>query len=52
MHPLILPLFPAFVLGTINWIYWRKRGYSNSGAIVMSYIVFYAISYMLMKFFL
>lgn len=52
MHPLIAPLIPAAVLGTINWIYWRRRGYTNFGSVFMSYVAFYGISYIIMKFFM
>ena len=52
MNVLILPLIPAAILGTINWIYWRQRGYTNLGSIVLSYIAFYGVSYMILKSFL
>lgn len=52
MNILIISLFPAAVLGTINWIYWRQRGYSNWGNIILSYIAFFGISYMILKTFI
>lgn len=49
MNILTISLFPAAILGTINWIYWRRRGYKNLGSIILSYIAFYGVSYMILK---
>lgn len=46
---LLLPIIPAAILGTLNWLYWRKKGYTSAGQLILGIIVFYGIFYMLFK---
>jgi hypothetical protein len=41
---LIYPLIPGIVLGTINWYYWKTKGYTALTSLIMSWITFYAVS--------
>jgi hypothetical protein len=51
-NPLIAPILPALIIGLINYLYNRKRGYTNVGSLIISVIAFYAIFYLMFKFFL
>jgi hypothetical protein len=46
---LIYPLIPGIVLGTINWYYWKTKGYTAFTSLIMSWITFYAVSYLILK---
>lgn len=52
MPLLIYPIFPAMLIGTLNWLYWRKRGYTSKVQLVMNIFLFYAIFYSLLKIFI
>lgn len=45
MHPLIYPLIPAFVIGILNWLYWKKQGFTSPVYLVLGIISFYVIFY-------
>gem|GEM_PF-1076712 len=49
-NPLLAPILPAFIIGIINYMYNRKKGYTNVGSLIISVIAFYAIFYMILKF--
>jgi hypothetical protein len=51
-HPyalLIYPIIPGLIIGTLNWYYWKRKGYSSYTNLIMSWITFYAVSYLLLK---
>lgn len=42
---LLYPIFPAVIAGFINWIYWKRKGYSSPTQLVMGILIFYAVFY-------
>lgn len=48
---LVQALIPAAVLGTINWLYWRNKGYKSFETFFLSYCAFYALSVIILKMF-
>jgi hypothetical protein len=49
MHPLIISILPAIVFGTLNWIYWFRKGYRSFQTVFLSYCAFYGISAMFLS---
>jgi hypothetical protein len=48
-HLLIYPLFPAILAGIVNWIYWKRKGYTAATQLVMGILIFYAVFYGILK---
>ncbi len=48
---LLQALIPALIFGTLNWIYWRRKGYRSFETFFLSYCAFYGISFLLLKVF-
>ena len=44
MNPFFISLIIGSMLGSINYIYWRARGYKSSFQLVMSIIGFTALT--------
>jgi uncharacterized membrane protein len=51
MSLLLYPILPAVIVGTLNWMYWRKKGYTAVTQLVMNILVFYALFYVIIKLF-
>lgn len=49
MNPFIIALIPSTLFGTLNWVYWRTKGYKSFETVFFSYIAFYGISVMIIK---
>lgn len=49
---LVYPIPFAILLGIMNYLYFKKQGYSNWGQLYLSVIVFYAFGVMLLQFLL
>jgi len=49
MKILLYPLLPAIIIGFVNYIYWRKRGYRSIPQLLLSIMVFYALFYVIFK---
>jgi hypothetical protein len=49
IEQLLYPIFPALVLGILNWLYWKKKGYTSINQLILGIIVFYAGFYLLFK---
>lgn len=47
----IYPIAPAIIFGTLNWIYWRKKGYTSPTQLVMNILLFYVAFYGIMRLF-
>lgn len=52
MSLFLYPIIPGVILGTLNWLYWKKQGYTNVGQLVLGILVFYALSYGVFKYFM
>lgn len=48
---LVLAMIPAAILGTLNWLYWRKKGYRSFEILFLSYCAFYGISVIVLRLF-
>ena len=48
----VYPIAPALILGILNWLYWRRQGFTSVGQLVLGIIVFYALSYPVIKYFI
>jgi hypothetical protein len=48
-NPIIAPILPALVIGFINYLYNRKKGYTHIGSLILGVIAFYAIFYLVLK---
>jgi len=49
MNIFILAFFPCAILGTINWLYWRSKGYRSFETLFFSYCAFYALGVLVLK---
>jgi hypothetical protein len=47
---LVYPIPFSLVAGLINYVYFRKQGYSNYTSLYLSVILFYALGVMLTQF--
>ncbi|MEJ6615516.1 MAG: hypothetical protein QNL61_01250 [Crocinitomicaceae bacterium] len=45
----LYPIIPAIILGTLNWIYWKRRGYTSKVQLILGIGIIYAGIYMLLK---
>ncbi|MCH2225526.1 MAG: hypothetical protein MK066_12215 [Crocinitomicaceae bacterium] len=48
---LIYPIPPAIGFGVLNWLYWRKQGYTSIAQLFIGILIFYAIFYSTFKLF-
>lgn len=46
----LYPLIPAIVFGLLNWLYWRKQGYTSIVQLFMGILLFYVGFYLLIKY--
>ncbi len=46
---LVYPIIPAIVFGTLNWLYWRRKGFTSPTQLVMNILIFYAGIYGLLR---
>lgn len=49
MKVLIYPIIPAILIGFLNYLYWRNKGYRSTTQLVMGIMVFYALFYLIFK---
>lgn len=49
MRLLLYPILPAIIVGILNYLYWRKQGYSAIAQLFMGIFIFYAIFYSILK---
>lgn len=49
MKILLYPLLPAIILGLVNYLYWRKKGYRSTTQLLLGIMVFYALFYVIFK---
>ncbi|MFT5860922.1 MAG: hypothetical protein ACI865_003038 [Flavobacteriaceae bacterium] len=50
MHPILLyPIIPAIILGILNWVYWKKRGYTSIVQLFLGMVLAYVVIYYIMK---
>lgn len=47
---LIAPLAPAVVFGLLNWLYWRRKGYTSPTQLILGIMVFYGVFYGIFRF--
>lgn len=52
MKLLLYPILPALVMGILNYLYWRKKGYTSINQLVIGSMIFYALFYLIFKKFL
>ncbi|MBL1278890.1 MAG: hypothetical protein COA33_001360 [Fluviicola sp.] len=45
----LYPILPAIIFGTLNWLYWRKQGYTSIVQLGMGIMLFYAGLYLVIK---
>jgi len=45
----LYPILPAIVLGTINWIYWKRKGYTSKVQLILGIAIIYVGLYMILK---
>lgn len=43
----IYPIAPAIILGTLNWLYWKRQGYTSKVQWAMNILLFYLGFYLL-----
>jgi len=36
----LYPILPALVLGILNWIYWKRKGYTSKGNLFLGILLF------------
>jgi len=51
MNPLVVAAISGLFFGTINYLYFRKKGYTSYGQLYLSVIAFFALSFMILKYF-
>ena len=50
MNELFLyPIIPSIVLGFINWLFWKKRGFTSKVRLIINILLFYVGFYLLFK---
>jgi len=47
----LYPLIPGVLLGLLNWLYWRKQGYTSKAQLVLGILLFYAVSFAIYRYF-
>ncbi|MCR9173647.1 MAG: hypothetical protein NXI10_14190 [bacterium] len=47
----LYPLVPGVILGLINWLYWRRKGYTSATQLVLGILLFYAVSFAIYRYF-
>ena len=52
MNPLLLSLIIGVVLGTVNYIRIRKKGYKSLSQLFLSILVFFGLALTILKYFL
>ncbi len=48
-NPLIFSFIPGIILGTLNGLYWRSRGYRGWHLFYLGTIAFYVLSVMILN---
>ncbi len=48
----VVPIIPAILLGLLNHWYWKRQGKSNGQQLVLGILLFYGISFAVIKFFI
>lgn len=51
LHPLVLAMFIALPIGTLNYLYWRKKGYKSFSQLILSFIAVYGLIVLILKLF-
>ena len=45
----LYPILPAIIIGTINWYYWKNKGYTSKVQLILGIAIIYAGLYMILK---
>lgn len=51
MNPFLIAAISGTVLGTINYLYFRTKGYTSYGQLYLSVIAFFALTLLVLKLF-
>jgi hypothetical protein len=47
----LYPAIPGVILGILNWLYWRKQGYTSYTQLILGILLFYAVSFSIYRYF-
>ena len=45
----LYPIIPSIILGLINWLFWKKRGYTSKVRLIITILLSYVGFYILLK---
>ena len=45
----LYPIIPSIILGLINWLFWKKRGFTSKVRLIITILLFYVGFYLLFK---
>lgn len=45
----LLPIIPAIFLGTLNWLYWKRKGYTSTTQLIMGILIIYTAIYLILS---
>ncbi|MDB2656658.1 hypothetical protein N9Y60_01240 [Crocinitomicaceae bacterium] len=51
MNLYLYPLIPGIIVGFVNWLYWRRRGYTSTAQLVLGILLFYAVFFAIYRYF-
>ncbi|MDX2361113.1 MAG: hypothetical protein QNK23_09920 [Crocinitomicaceae bacterium] len=46
----LYPILPAIIVGTTNWLYWKRQGFTSKVQLVMNIMLFYVGFFLLWKY--
>ena len=52
MNPLLISAILGLLLGTLNYLYFRKKGYTSYGQLYLSIIAYFGLSLLFLKYLL